>query len=263
MRNQRGFTIIEAVIAAGISAAVILGSSMMFVDSAKMESGQEREFWIAARRIEFQGVIRSQLGWTAIVAANPTMACFANSTSCAFANSPQPLKLPIDGAVVDGTLATTGMSNKGDFCNAFDSTHGNSSCPVGLRLNWVALCDNSACLHAQPRLTVQFQVRETGSELKDLKSYDLVIFKDPKLETLNEICTSMGGTFIQPTCTIPALSGACDPSNALGLGATYPIAFDAAGRVQCGKPVPGACASTEVATGFDANGGLLCAPACL
>ena len=263
MTSERGFSLIEVIVAAGISTLVVLGTSSLFIDSAKVESGQERQFWIAARRMEFQGLIRSQNGWNAILAINPAMSCFANGTSCAGVSVSQALKLPIDSTVLDGTLTTLGITNKGDFCNAFDATNGNSSCPVGIQLNWIALCDDANCLHAQPKLTIKFQIKEAGGGLQALKSYDLVVFKDPKLESLNEICTAMGGTLVGNTCSITSLASKCDPSNALGAGATYPLGFDNTGAVTCGKPSPGTCAASDVATGFDANGGILCAPACL
>ena len=263
MCNQRGFSLVEVMIATGISAIVVLGASSLFIDSAKLESSQERQFWIAARRMEFQGLIRSQNGWASILTNNPAMSCFAAGTSCSGVSTSQALKLPVDSIVLDGALNTVGLKNKGDFCNAFDSVTGNSSCPVGIQLNWTALCDDANCLHAQPKVTIKFRIKEAGGGLQLLNSYDLVVFKDPKLESLNKVCTAMGGTLVGITCSIASLTTACDPSNILGAGATYPLGFDNTGAVTCGRPSPGTCAASDVASGFDANGGILCAPACL
>ncbi len=263
MGDVRGFSLIEVMVAVGISGLVVLGTSSLFIDSAKVESGQERQFWIAARRMEFQGIIRSEAGWNSILANNPAMSCFAAGTSCAAVSTSQALKLPIDSIVLDGALNTIGIANKGDFCNAFNSANGNSSCPVGIQLGWIALCDDASCLHAQPKLTIKFLIKEAGGSLQALNSFDLVVFKDPKLESLNDVCTAMGGTLVGSTCSIASLATACDPSNALGLGATYPLGFGNTGAVNCGKPTPGTCAASDVATGFDANGGLLCASKCL
>jgi prepilin-type N-terminal cleavage/methylation domain-containing protein len=235
MLNQRGFSLVEVIVAAGISTVVVLGASSLFIDSAKIESAQERQFWIAARRMEFQNHIRSQAGWNSVLASNTNMACFTNGTSCAAFTTTQPLSLTLDGTVLNGASNNTGMMNKGDFCNSFDPDNGNSACPVGIKLEWVAL--------------------------QELKSYDLVIFKDPKLESLNEVCTAMGGVLVGTTCTRPA--AACDPSNALGAGATFPLGFDNLGAVICGQPNPGSCAASDVATGFDGAGAIRCGPACL
>ncbi len=263
MINNRGFSLLEIVIATSISSMLALGTASIFIDSTKMESTQERQFWIAARRIEFQNLIRSQNGWTAILANNPTMACFAAGTSCAGVATAQPLVVPIDAILLDGASASVGMSNRGSFCSNFDSTNGNSACPVGLRLNWQALCDDANCLHAQPKITINFQIKEPGGALQGLRSHDLIAFKDPKLESLNEICNAMGGVLVGITCSIASFASTCDPSNALGAGVSYPLGFDITGAAICGKPNPGTCAASDVATGFDLNGGIQCAPACL
>lgn len=261
--RQSGFSLVEVIVATSISAVVVLGTTVVFTDSARMETVQERHFWIAARRMEFHGLVRTQTGWNSIVTANPAMACFAAGTTCAAFATPQPLQFPIDGSVLDGSATSTGMTNKGDFCSTFDAAAGNSACPVGISLSWVANCDDVNCLHAQPKVIIKFQTREAGGSLQNLKSYDLIAFKDARLEALNEVCTSMGGVLVGMTCSIAALSTACDPSNALGAGASYPLGFNGAGAVVCGKPSPGTCAASDVATGFNALGGLLCAPACL
>ena len=263
MWNEQGFSLVEIIVAGAISAAVVVGTSSIFIDSTKLESSQERLFWISARRIEFQTLIRSANSWNAVLANNPAMSCFAAGTSCQSASTPQPLKLPIDNLVLDGASNSVGMSNKGIFCNSFDATIGNSACPVGLKLNWVALCDDANCLHAQPKMMIGFQAKETGGVLQDFKSYDLVVFKDPTLDSLNGVCTAMSGKLVGTNCSIPSLSKSCDPANTSGAGATYPLGFDSTGTVICGKPNPGSCAPSDVATGFDANGGILCSPACL
>ncbi|MBC7458325.1 MAG: hypothetical protein H7235_08615 [Bdellovibrionaceae bacterium] len=245
-------------VVAGLSSVVVLGTSSIFVNSIKAESVNERQFWLAARRMGFQSLIRSTNGWNAILANNPNMACFAAGTGCAAFSTSQPLVLSVDTDVLDGASNTNGMNNKGDFCNNFNVTNGDSSCPVGIKLNWVALCDDAACLRAQPKITIRFQTKEVGGPLIDLKSYDLIVFKDPKLESLNEVCTAMDGVLVGTICNITSLASACDPANS-----SFPLGFDNTGNVICGKPNPGACSASDVATGFDAQGGILCAPACL
>lgn len=260
--SEDGFSLLEVIAAIAISGAIVLGTSTLIVNSAKRENSDGRQFWIAARRMEIQGILRTTQGWNAIVAKNPSMKCFDAKTSCAGVTGVQPLVLPFDSTLLDGSKPTLGLTNKGDFCNSFDSVQGNLACPVGLQLQWQALCDDANCRHAQPKLVAKFRTKEPGKPLEDLKSFELVFFRDAKLESLNEVCTAMGGTLVGITCSIASLGSACDPGNALGGGATYPLAFDNTGAVICGKPNPGSCAAADVATGFDANGGVTCANAC-
>ncbi|HWU44174.1 MAG TPA: hypothetical protein VN132_12070 [Bdellovibrio sp.] len=264
LKNQKGFTAVEVVAATAISVAVVFGTSSIFVDSNKVESSQARQFWIAARRLEMQGLIRSTKTWPDVVALNSSMGCLnaAGTTpvSCAaVSTAQQPIKLPLGSPNIDGASPTLGMTDRGDFCNTFDKDTGNSACPVGIKLSWIPLCDDASCLHAQPKITVKFQVKEKDKPLVDLTSYDLYVFKDPNLESLNDVCTAMGGTLntSTSTCTIPALSSQCN--TAAGL---FPTGFDSMGGVQCGHPSPGNCASGYVATGFKTNGDIQCVTAC-
>lgn len=263
--DRKGFSLMEIMVAIAISSIVVLGTAALFLTTSTAESTQQRQFWITARRMEFQGLIKSTPGWNNILAANPAMACFTNNTSCAAFAAPQPLRLPIDPAgaiVLNGALNTNGLTKSGDICNTFDPVAGNSSCPVGLQLQWVALCDDGNCQHAQPKIMVNFQLKETGAALQNLTSQNLVVFKDPQLESLNNVCVSMGGALnvATNTCTIASLATSCSPSG--GAVATFPLGFNADGSVICGQPNPGGCAASDVATGFDVNGGLTCAPAC-
>ena len=122
-------------IANGISAMVVLGTSFLFIDSAKVESGQERQFWILARRMEFQNLIRSQNGWNSILANNAQMSCFAASASCAGVSVSQPLKLPIDTATNcdNKTVSTTACAGS-QVVKGFDGKYylptGNSPLPL-------------------------------------------------------------------------------------------------------------------------------------
>lgn len=261
--GERGFSLPEVMVALGISMAVVYGTSTIFIDSSKNESAQERQFWLAARRMEIQSLIRSDAGWNTVLATNPQMACFTNGTSCAAFTTPQKLKLLIDTTLLNGANAATGMANNGNFCTTFNATAGSAACPVGISLQWTALCDTTTCMHAQPKVTISFKEKVPNAALNNLTSYDLVVFKDPKLESLNDVCTAMGGTLTGITCSIASLATACDPSNALGAGATFPLGFTNTGSVICGKPAIGSCASSDVVTGLDSNGGIVCGPACL
>lgn len=248
----------EALVAIGLSSGVVIGTSKLITDTAKSGARSERLFWLEARRMQFQSIIKSASGWSEVLAINPNLACIESNSGCSSYSSPQNLKLPIDGTVLDGANVGTGMTNNGTFCTRFSPTAGDSGCPVGLSLKWQVACDDASCKHGQPKLTIQFQLKEPGDRgVENLSSYELVVYKDPKLETLSEVCTSMGGTLSGINCTLPQLSSACSPSTG-----SFVLGFDNMGSVICGAPNPGSCAGADAAMGFDNAGGILCAPAC-
>ncbi len=250
---------VSTVVAVGISGAIVLGSSQLFLNIDHQNKSAEKSFWISARRSEIQGLIRNDLPWATIVAANADLACLASTTTgcTAFSAAPSPIRIPMDGSFLDGTSATQGMNAAGELCNTFDATNGNAACPTGVSLTWQALCDDAKCLRAQPKVTVKFSEKLPGSPIKQLLSYNLTAYRDPKLQSLNVTCESMGGTYTAPNCVLPLLSLQCNPA-----AGSFVLGFDALGAVNCGKPLLNACAADQVSLGFDAAGGLICGAAC-
>lgn len=258
-RNQKGFSLVEILTAVGVSSVVIAGTSYLVIASKKVEASSLHSFWLSARRIELQSLIKSDNGWSAILAANPSMNCLNDASGCAAYRTEQPLKIPISGTTLDGSLDTTGMSEGGDFCQSFDATSGSSSCPIGIKLSWFIICDDLICKHGQPKLMISFQRKSSAAApLENLVSYDLVVFKDPKFEGLNEVCSSLGGVLAGVNCVLPQLNTLCDPSSG-----QFVLGFDASGAPICGKPGVGSCSGTDVVTGISASGGVICSPGCL
>jgi len=241
----------------------VMGTNQLIININKSEAKVEKTFWLGARRVQFQNTVRSAAGWAAIVGANSGLACLNSPAGCATNTTPpsyttaQNLNFPIDGITLNGSSPSTGMTNKGDFCNTFNASSGNTACPIGISLKWQVLCDDASCLHGQPKVTIQFQHKDGDGTSENLSTYNLVVYKDPKMETLNEVCVSMGGTLSGFSCVMPQLSAACSPSSG-----SFVLGFDPLGSVICGRPNPGSCASSDAAIGFDANGGIQCAVAC-
>lgn len=259
-KSQKGFSLTEILVAIGVSGIVALGTAQIIVQSSKTGSDSEKLFWLSARRLELQSLVKSPDGWNAIVDATPSLKCLDPGGSCATFTSAQPLNIPINSSTtLNGSSATLGMTNRGDFCDTFNATNTNLDCPVSVKLSWQALCDDASCLHAQPKIKIQFASKEIAKATENLKSYDVEIFRDPKLETLSEVCSSMGGTLDPATreCKVPQLAGGCPASLPFVTG------FDATGKAVCEKaPVPGSCSSSDVAIGFTTTGDIACAPAC-
>lgn len=260
--KQLGFSVIEILVALGISTTAILGGSYLMISTKKFEMGSENSFWLSARRLELQSLIKSDAGWTSVLALNSGLDCLSADTGCASYQNLQPLKVAISGVTLDGALATTGMTNNGDFCQSFDAVKGNNSCPVGVKLSWQILCDDQLCKHGQPKLSISFQRKmASAAALESLTSHDLVIFKDQTLENLSEVCRTIGGVLNSNgvDCQLPQLNTICDTT----IG-NFVLGFDAdTGSPICGKLTGvGACAGTDVVTGFTSAGDVICSAGC-
>lgn len=254
--TQNGFTLIEVFAAIAIAGVVAAGAAALFNSMSQTQVKSDRIFWISARKMEFQNVVRSNNGWAQILAANPNMACLVNpNLSCAAYASPQALRLPIDGAVLDGTNSALGMTNAGDICYKYDNVNGDSSCPIGIQARWQAVCNNAQCSHPQPKISIDFQLNDDSQTAHQVMNANnrLIVFRDQTLQTLNDVCTAMGGVLVGSVCTMPQLTSACDPANG-----SFVLGFDPQGAVICGRPNPGSCAVGDFAYGFAANGTVLC-----
>jgi len=253
-----GFTLPEILVATSISGLVAAGALELIVQSKRTSVNSENKTWIAIRRADFDRYLHSSTGWSDVLAQNPSMACLTSASGCPSITTPQPLKLPTsDGTVLDGANPGTGMTSSGLYCTTFDPNVGSDACPIGLDLKWEALCDSSACIHPQPKLTIGFKKKIPSQSLQNMPSYNLVYYRDSKLDSLNVVCASMGGTLTGTTCTIASLQSSCNPSSG-----QFVTGFDSSGAVICGSPNPGSCPAGQIAVGFNSDGTIACSAGC-
>lgn len=257
-----GFSLVEVLVATGIASVVMLGSSSLILSMSQSEKEQEKMFLLISLRQEIQNRLVSINGWTSVLNANPDLTCIQTPSTCTNVSSPSPLKIPLRNQLLDSTNKKLGMTPTGTICNTFDSTTGDDKCPYGISINWQTECDNAVCKNPTPKAFVSFQMKTPSSNLKNLSSLNLVVYKDPKLESLNDVCQSMGGTLSGTTCNLNNIANNCDPSNSLGSGSSFPLGFNSSGSLICGLPNPGSCAASDVAYGFANDGSVVCTPAC-
>lgn len=257
-----GFSLLEVIVSTAIASVVMLGSSTLMLQLNKSEKDQEKSFYLLSLRQELQNKIVSNNGWSSIAVLNPEVNCIQNPTSCTNINILKPLKIPLRNVTLDSTLDNLGMGPSGEICNSFDPVNGDNNCPYGININWMTVCQSNPCKNPQPKVVITFQEKAANGVLKKLDSFNLIIYKDPKLESLNEVCQSMGGVLVGNVCSLNSLASNCDPSNSLGFGPSFPLGFDANGGLICGLPNPGGCSPSDVAVGFDINGSVQCSPAC-
>lgn len=236
-----GFSLIEVLVSTAIASIVMLGSSTLMLQLNHSEKEHEKMFYLLSLRQELQNKLVSNSGWNSIISLNPEINCIQNPSTCNNTNLLKPLKIPMRNITLDSSQNTLGMSPTGEICNSFDVTNGNNNCPYGVNIDWMTTCQDSVCKNPQPKVVISFKEKTKDGILKKFSSMNLVIYKDPKLETLNEVCQSMGGSLIGTFCSLNNLATKCDPANSLGLGASFPLGFDNTGSLICGLPNPGSC----------------------
>jgi hypothetical protein len=256
--DRRGLGIVELSVTIAVLALFISFPIMIIRYTADTGRRSQESFWLNARRFEIHATLRSASAWPGIVAANPLLNCYQAGTGCpALYGKIQKLVLPLDPVTLDGNDPKTGMGPDGSFCASFDPAVPDPKCVIGMDLTWEVLCESPLCRQPQPRFAVNFRALQGEDPAWNMKSHDIVVYKDPRLESLNEVCASMGGALTGTACVLPQLASNCDPASGQSV-----LGFDGTGKVICGRPNFPSCAAGQTIMGFDNTGGVLCAAGC-
>ena len=257
--NQSGLGVTEVLIALGIGTAVVGTASYFSIEAFKSDKNEEFSMWLDQRRSEMLYTLQNESGWENIKKNNGGIDCAETDVDkCRELQNPQPLDLPLGNQILKGSSPNLGISPEGQFCYDFDAVKGNRNCPVGVDLKWKIVCGSVDCKDAQPNVAIKFS-HSTNSGLKlNLSTYNINFFKDSRTQTISDVCEGLGGVYQGGKCVFNPNS--CDPSNPTA--PTYPIGFDAEGKVICGTPNVGSCSSNDYLAGFNADGSVICAPRC-
>lgn len=142
MNNERGFSLVEVVIAAALLAGALMATAQLSnsLRSSSLSSSSNSQVESVRRRLI--ATVLNDKAWQVTVANNPDMKCLASpSVSCA-ANPPAPFNL-FDGikAPVSETLkATKGFTADGVECSTFDAKAATKECYYRYDLTWSAIC---------------------------------------------------------------------------------------------------------------------------
>lgn len=150
--HQSGMSLIELLVALGISSIVALGLAMALDN---MNKGQKRVSLVASlteKKSYFQTILNADNTFTNTIAAtvNTNMQCLRDKTTCsasyvasAYSATLDQITLynnaPTPGAPLHNGRVTSnkGFTEKGAECTGFSATGpGNDDCPVGYIINW-------------------------------------------------------------------------------------------------------------------------------
>ncbi len=168
MRNQRGLSLIELIIAAGLGCVVLLGMGFVLVQTAEVQNRTYSLTQIDEFRMNIIAVLANDLALQRTVEANSSigayssgrMECLRAVTACVDGGTEirdQTFTL-VDAngvVVVDGASATSGFNAKGAPCLDFNDTTGSDSCPFRYDLTWTAICNPGNCINP----LIEFKVR--------------------------------------------------------------------------------------------------------
>ncbi|AGH95609.1 PulJ/GspJ family protein [Pseudobdellovibrio exovorus] len=174
VRNQKGISIIEVLVAAGLTAVVSLGIATMIQNSMIEQKKTVLLATLRENKIRIENMLRDQQAWTytladsnnlAITPANQSTACLRDTTACAVIAGTAPQKLVVRDAANNEAFnllnwagtGSNGFTESGATCSTFTSSQtgnmGNDSCPISYRLVYMYTCPSgTTCVNPQVKI---------------------------------------------------------------------------------------------------------------
>jgi prepilin-type N-terminal cleavage/methylation domain-containing protein len=185
--NSNGFSLVEIMVALGISAIVALAVMQYFAET--MRATRRAQVLATAQdlRMKIETMFRERhVGGTGGHWLGPTVAGSANGTTMACWNvlvppgctaeaaaDPQPFVMyNIAGSIEIYSITATGFANrgfthKGEPCTTFDDTNGDANCVFGYELNWKPASCAAGCVRPPLIFNAIMHYRPYGLHGKD------------------------------------------------------------------------------------------------
>ncbi len=171
IRSQKGFGLVEVMVAAGLLLIISLGVTSLITNMMKEQRRQTLLQNLLLIQSRFENIIKNNVSWgntfsgTATV-PNANMACLRLNFTCDGSNVAAPINMVdatandifvnsatrdillkdasgVNSVFYDGRQAsnTSGFTESGSVCTGFsyNMATGNDSCPIGYIVNWRAL----------------------------------------------------------------------------------------------------------------------------
>ena len=165
MRNAKGFTLVELMIAATIGSIVLTAVGAVWLGVSKSQAGA----WAMNQEMSFRdGLFRamaSDPAWknTLQAAVNlPKMNCLAKQTPCTTNGNPNgpPIQNQLfalydsnNQLIFDSSNLANGITASGTLCTGFSLQRGNDKCPFRFDMKWSANCTPGNCVNPIVKIT--------------------------------------------------------------------------------------------------------------
>ena len=263
MNNNRGISILELLLASGISVIVIAVASVPIINQIKMQKKVESFYWLSQTRAEIVASLKKKSVLDAAILSNlnPSLDCLrpkvtgsTNSSNCKDQGGNVYQLLSQAGAVLIGnTSATAGFTEGGKVCNTYSAT--SVDCPFRFELTWQPICPAvGTCFN--PDISFRGTV-EVADKFKAQVNPDHYRFQWilPTSERSDIVCNTSGvGTGTSGDCKLK-IEQTC-PTN------TFLVGFNKNGEPNCDPMVASSCADPLVLQGFDSDGKIMCGNPC-
>ena len=179
--NQKGFSLIQGLVAVGIMSLVAMSVAGLFTQMAANQKRNNIIFMLQNKKLNLEQSLRDDRTWQKILAHDNNqgqLQCLRKMQDCmeTAKELPDPpgelIPIIVDGSnrvLVDSTITGNnigGMTYQGTLCQEFVdrdvyfSENGNDQCPLRLEVRWRPICDketDTSCLNPQIQITGSYK----------------------------------------------------------------------------------------------------------
>ena len=271
MKNKEGVTLVEIMVALGLTGVIGLLAFYPMLRVAELQLGSDMHSWLETYHWELMSALTNEDSWNLIKTNNAAeLACIIDNTDCTAKKATRDsnrLKIYSTGnniPINDSSVLTSGFTYGGKPCNEF-TYNGNDKCPFRVVVVWEPLCINGACLSPDIRFYVSFKYAPGSNRGKkgnlDMNRYSFKLVRSGSalsVEGIDGTCESMGGQFYPNgnggmTCILDNPADLCSDVGEV------PVGFDANNDVICQQLVFNySCPADEYFMGVDNAGNPQC-----
>ncbi|MGZ3774503.1 MAG: hypothetical protein ACXVCY_11860 [Pseudobdellovibrionaceae bacterium] len=196
LNSQRGFSVVETIVAAAILGTVTLGISTLFADLMRTQKSTEIDYALQGLADQLKSIISSQSSWDVSKQNNSSMSCARTlPASCPMGwNSSISLYNSEGKLFIDANNPQQGFKADGSVCNYY----GTGDCVFKASLNWKIKCSNSDnCKYPDEQIDLTFNY--SGRDNLNISKYAIVSASRLNLAENNSpqvVCADKNQVFI-------------------------------------------------------------------
>lgn len=222
IKNNRGFSLMEALIASGILVGGLMTVVGIITAQQKMMSGQIQSASVSFMRQNIVNLITTQGAWNKTRELNSEMSCMRTYPStCTNGQTAQINLYAQDGSlVVDTKNPSGGLRQNGKVCSGYDAS-GANDCGVRAVVTWEVACSSAtSCQYPQELVSVNFtQKNFLAGIFSSLSGFDInkmarVDMGDNQSPLIN--CVKIGKMFVGFDKSYTSASGVAFAADAKG-----------------------------------------------
>lgn len=182
--KQKGFSIIETLMAIGISSVVLLSMTDTLITTVKYSKFVDSSQQAQILKDEFKEVLTNECAIDNTIRdpLNISMECLRAGADCTSFSGSMNLRDNANNLIVDSFTSTAGFNYAGNPCNGFDEVNGNNECPFRWRFNWKPFClEGSSCENPMIEITSTLEHKPLNNDqLTQIFNFDKYSIKTLK-----------------------------------------------------------------------------------